>query len=202
MPNQKVLRQLDKARREPLLHFTAFSIPDMFDTIRQSVFPEIRVPIGFCFTTCRHSLGCILDNEDWATIFLHQILNRSQTPREVFGVILKHELLHLRIPPRAIDGKEKQHPPEFWDAEKAICPERDAAWHWIWENLMFYLHPKPKAERIEVLPGWRHLWCDKRPKELALDDWQKLADVHGLARGSPQARRRLRPGGEKGSVGI
>ena len=174
MLNLRALRQLDKARREPALHFTALSIPDMLDTIRQSVFPEVRVPVGFYFTTCRYSLGCILHNEDGASIFLHQILNRPQTPREVFGLVLKHELLHLRIPPRVIDGKEKQHPPEFWEAEKKIAPEGDAAWDWIRENLWFCLQPRPKPERIEVLPEWKNVWSHKRPKELALDDWQKI----------------------------
>jgi len=175
MLSLRELRQLEKARREPVLHFTALSIPDMLDTIRQSFFAEVRVPVGFCFTTCRYSLGYLLRNEEGASIFLHQILNRPQTPREVFGLALKHELLHMHIPPRVISGSQRQHPPEFWDEEKKIAPERDAAWKWIWENLWFCLQPRPKAERIEVLPQWKNVWSPERPQGLALDDRQKIA---------------------------
>jgi hypothetical protein len=68
-------------------------------------------------------------------------------------------LLHLRIPP-VIEGKKKiQHPPEFWEAEREICPEWNLAWSWIWINLDCCLKERPRMERIDVLPTWKREWC-------------------------------------------
>jgi hypothetical protein len=65
---------------------------------------------------------------------------------------------YLRIPPVEKDGEVVQHPPEFWEAERAICPERTRAWAWIWTNLDACLKRRPRLERIDVLPGWKKVW--------------------------------------------
>ena len=43
-------------------------------------------------------------------------------------------------------------------AEKAIAPERESAWTWIWGNFFNYLKRRPRLERIDVLPSWRRAW--------------------------------------------
>ena len=50
------------------------------------------------------------------------------------------------------------HPPEFWEAEKAIAPERESAWTWIQGNFFNHLKHRPRLERIDVLPSWRRAW--------------------------------------------
>ena len=85
--------------------------------------------------------------------------------------MLKHELLHLIVKPRFIDGKEKSHPPEFWEREKLISPEKNDAWVWIWSNYLGCLKKRPRLEQIDVLPTWLKRWCD--PK-YSIDESSKL----------------------------
>jgi hypothetical protein len=102
------------------------------------------------------------DADSSSTIFIHQVFNHADTPIEVIDLICKHELLHLRIPPIIEGKKEIQHPPEFWEAEREICPERNLAWSWIWINLDGCLKKRPRLERIDVLPAWKRKWCTTR----------------------------------------
>jgi predicted metal-dependent hydrolase len=67
-----------------------------------------------------------------AHIWLHDILNRPATPAQVFRHILIHELIHLTVEPREVDQKVTDHPPEFWEIERRLSPERKQVWHWIW----------------------------------------------------------------------
>jgi hypothetical protein len=50
------------------------------------------------------------------------------------------------------------HPPEFWEAEKAIAPERRLIWGWIREDLWDCLKERRDLERIDVRPRWRRTW--------------------------------------------
>ena len=95
-------------------------------------------------------------------MFVHQILNHPDTPWEVASFVCKHELLHLEIPPREINGKIMDHPPEFWDRENAICPEKEIAWAWIWENFWMCIHSDRKREGIKVLKEWKKHWDQPR----------------------------------------
>ena len=89
---------------------------------------------------------------------MHQILNHSAVPIEIVDLICKHELLHLEVPPRVVDGKETNHPPEFWEREKAICPEREKSWEWIWRHLGSCLRHRPKLKEIDVTRNWKAVW--------------------------------------------
>jgi predicted metal-dependent hydrolase len=77
------------------------------------------------------ALACIATTKDGASIALHPILNHPDTPQEVVAFILRHELLHMLVPPRVVAGKLKMHPPEFWDEEKKMCPDRRLYWTWL-----------------------------------------------------------------------
>ena len=154
-------RKLWQARVRPNLHLTPFVVCDILASVRMQHFPELRQRIDFFFVD-RGPLACIWAGADGARIYAHQVLNRSDTPPEVIGLICKHELLHLQIPPLTVAGKEVQHPPEFWVRERAICPERRAAWTWVWTNLWDCLKHRPRLERIDVLPKWRESWSRPR----------------------------------------
>ena len=73
-------------------------------------------------------------------------------------MIHKHELLHLVIPPREVEGTTRMHPPEFWEAEHTVCPERSIAWAWLWNNLGDCLKRRARLERIDVLRNWKKVW--------------------------------------------
>jgi hypothetical protein len=133
----------------------------MLADIHQRLFLEIDHEVRLEFVT-RGPLACVVFSDKSAAIYIHQLLNHSDTPIEVISLLLKHELLHLRIPPSIIDGRRVQHPPQFWEAEQELCPERTAAWDWIWFNLYDCLKERPQLERIDVRRNWRNVW--NRPK--------------------------------------
>ena len=151
-------RKLAKARAQPNLWFTPYSPHSRLNDIRSCHFPDLPHRVDLYFVN-RGAMACVCDTDSSATIYIHQILNHAETPIEVIEVICKHELLHLRIPPIIEGKKEIQHPPEFWEAEREISPERNLAWSWIWSNLWFCLKKRPRLERVDVLPAWKSVWC-------------------------------------------
>ena len=68
-------------------------------------------------------------------IVFHPVLNHPDTPEVVVRFIARHELTHIACPPRLVSGEREAHPPEFWEHEYSVAPERYACWHWINENL-------------------------------------------------------------------
>ena len=152
---------METARRQPNLCFLPFAIDETLASIQASLFPEVSCPVGIFFVE-RGPLACVMLAEETADIYVHQVLNHGETPPEVISLICKHELLHLRIPPTEHDGVVVQHPSCFWEAERALCPERTAAWAWIWENLWDCLILRRKQERIDVRRRWKEVWG--RPK--------------------------------------
>lgn len=150
--------KLQRARVQPNLSFTPFALEVVAQSVRNRCFPEIKRHIE-CFFVERGPLACIEIpvSPGVPVVYFHNILNHQETPLEVIGLICKHELLHMLIPPREVDGRKKDHPPELWDSEKAIAPERTICWLWININLGIYLKRRPRLERMDVLPGWRKL---------------------------------------------
>jgi hypothetical protein len=88
-------------------------------------------------------------------VVIHPVLNHPGTPATVLRFICKHELAHLARPGRVIDGAYEPHPPEFWEFEIALCPERDAAWAWIHKNFGRCL--RRGIHGLEVTQRWRSL---------------------------------------------
>jgi hypothetical protein len=154
-------RLLRQAKNRPYLSFLPFSPANVLDEVRSTHFHDLACRVGIHFVDVG-PLACVCHDEESADIYVHQVLNHDQTPRDVILLICKHELLHLRIPPVEKDGEEVQHPPEFWEAEKVICPERTRAWAWIWTNLNACLKQRPRLERIDVLPAWKKVWNQPR----------------------------------------
>jgi hypothetical protein len=153
----KERREMAQARVQPHLWFTPFSASDTLERVRREYFPEIPPGVRL-YSVTRGPLACVDGGGSSPTIYVHQVLNHGDTPVEVFDLICRHELLHLRIRP-AVEGKRTvQHPPAFWAAEKAMSPERGWTWCWIWTNLGLCLKRRRRLERIDVLPNWRRIW--------------------------------------------
>ncbi len=154
------LKRLRKSKYEELtpgLSFTAFSLRELCNEIKSKWFPGLSKSVEVFFAN-QDALACIALNEgrDVSEIYLHSILSHTDTPKEVFEFIFKHELIHLVIPSREVEGKLKHHPPEFWEMEEEIAPEGTDAWHWIWNNFMLVLRRRPKLERTDVMRSWKH----------------------------------------------
>ena len=150
-------QKLREAQCRPCLWFTPFPVVELLRDTRRKFFGNVHHEVEV-YAVNRGPLACICYNDESATIYVHQVLNHSNTPRIVFDLVCKHELLHIRIPPREVEGKERMHPPEFWEAEKELCPGRKLAWAWIWRNLWDCLRRRLKLERVDVLKRWKKIW--------------------------------------------
>ena len=158
--------RIEQARRQPYLRFLSFDSDALLERLHREDFPDVEQRVRMFFTE-RGPLACILFTRDEATIYVHQVLNHADTPELVLRHVIKHELLHLRIPSEFEDGKEEAHPEAFWEAEEEVCPESTASWAWIMMNLILHLRRRPRLQRIDVLPSWRHSWYSRRKN---LDD--------------------------------
>ena len=119
---------------------------------------EIAASVSFLRASLSrtHPLTSIRNDDRTAKIGIHEILNRSDTPREVIEFILGHELLHMVIRPRQIDGRVVNHPPEFWDAEVSLFPTRTLVWAWLYEALWSCLKVDKMREVTMVRRGWHN----------------------------------------------
>lgn len=164
---QRLIRQCS----QPNLCFVRSCDPQrVLAEIQRDIFTDLEETISFYFVSINH-LGCVIDRDESTAIYVHQILNHSDTPVEVIRLLCIHELLHLRIRPREIDGKRTIHPPEFWEEEATLCPERDDAWSWIWGNYPLALKPRPRLERIDVKSNWKDSWGRKK---LSIEELRSL----------------------------
>jgi hypothetical protein len=104
----------------------------MADALRQELFPTVSISPEVIFVNGSF-LGCISYgiSKPGSLICLHEILNGSDVPERVFRHILTHELIHLVVAPRELDGKITTHPPEFWQLEHDLCPEGTWIWEWL-----------------------------------------------------------------------
>ena len=163
-------RKLKLARSQPNLSFLPFSASGLLAEIHADLFPDVGQTVQLFFVA-KGPLACIAHASEYGSIYIHQLLNHSETPVAVIGLILKHELLHLRIPPTIEDGKKVQHPPTFWEAERAIAPERHSAWAWIWENLWSCLNCYASLEFCNPSIGGQRLFvCIRGPIVVRLID--------------------------------
>lgn len=148
----------ERARQAPTLSYLTFSLTETLEQVRSELFRDLRHRVDICFVG-QGALGCICQTtHDTATIYIHAILNHPDTPRDVISLICKHELLHLEIPPRPVNGVRRQHPPEFCEREREIAPELDDVWEWIWSTRWPWLKPRPRLERIDVSRKWKEVW--------------------------------------------
>lgn len=141
-----------KHRRQRMLNFAQWDLAALCDEIRQELFPELTLTPSVRFLQKSTLANIIRQGEENWTISLHAVLNCGDVPLCVFTYILKHELLHMEIRPQEISGRLVDHPPEFFQRERQITPERDEAKHWIWRNLGDRLRVRPRLECIKVKP--------------------------------------------------
>lgn len=142
----------------PMLPFLNFDLFALLQAIVSRDFPDLETSVSVSFFKAvlskTEALANVAVGDRTAKIRVHEILNRGDTPREIIEFILVHELLHIIIPPREIDGCSVHHPPEFWDAEMRLCPARIQIWDWLHRALFPSLKSDEKRERTLVLRGW------------------------------------------------
>ena len=134
-----------------------FSLVETLQNLWTSHFEDIKI-LPEVFFIDRGPLACIYLQTGRPTIYVHSLLNHPATPKAVISLVCKHELLHVRIPPREVEGRLRQHPPEFWEAERSLAPEQNEAWEWVWRARGQWLRLRPRLERIDVRRNWKEVW--------------------------------------------
>jgi hypothetical protein len=122
---------------QPVPSLPRFAFSEVLEEVRATFFPEIEqeVELRIAAETALASIRTHFMGRDRHLVVVHPALNHTGTPYEVVRFILKHELIHVVRRPRTVDGWYEPHPPEFWELEFEIAPERYAAWAWLHANL-------------------------------------------------------------------
>jgi hypothetical protein len=151
-------RGRQNASVSPMLPFLDFDLSALLQQVISRNFPNLETSVSVSFfkavLSLTEPLASVVVRDRTAIIRVHEILNRNDTPRETIEFILVHEMLHIVIPPREIDGRTVHHPPEFWDAESGLYPTRFQIWDWLHRALFPWLKSDEKRERTLVLRGW------------------------------------------------
>lgn len=116
----------------PEISFLSFDVLALLAKLQQEMGLDSVGSVSFSLQTM-DTLACIRweQGKPGVDIFFHSLFNRPDVPQPVIEHVLRHELLHLKIPAREIDGKRVHHPPEFWEAEQALVPWKAASWGWM-----------------------------------------------------------------------
>jgi hypothetical protein len=165
-------QKFTQARTKPFLPFTGFSGAEILEKVKSDYFPELKEKRILFYFIKDCPLASIFQEEKDCSIYIHTVINSPRTPPEVLSFIFKHELLHLKIPARPIKGSMTSHPPEFWQKEREISPERIKAWAWLWINLRPCLELRTKLERIDVRSNWRDIW---NKEKMDLSECEKIS---------------------------
>jgi hypothetical protein len=167
----KALRLQRQAERAPHLAFTVPNVPALLEQVRGTLFPTISDRLEVFFIDGPF-VACICHSPlSGATIFLHNILNRPEVSPAVFQYILSHELIHLIVRGREVEGKFTTHPPEFWEMERALVPNRDVAFSWLWLSFSPVLKRDKEHEGIRVKRRWR-----RAPELIHVWAWEEFQD--------------------------
>lgn len=123
---------------QPVPTLLRFSLTETLEEVRAAHFPDLAGEEVEVRIAAERALAFISNGfmgRGRHLVVFHPILNHPQTPIEVVRFICKHELTHIVRPPHVHEGRYEAHPPEFWEFEAEIGPERFAVWAWIYENL-------------------------------------------------------------------
>lgn len=165
----------------PEISFLSFDVLGLLAKIQHEMELGSVGTVTFTIQTME-TLACIRWEEEkpGGDIFFHSLFNRSDVPQPVIEHVLRHELLHLKIPPREIDGKLVHHPPEFWEAEQALVPWKSASWGWMYLAFSEVIKSDIPNECVWVKKSWRKLQKNPYPNwEMILADLNRLADKQG-----------------------
>jgi hypothetical protein len=158
----------------PCLWFTRLPLHELFETIREVHFPQVRFrsAVRIQFAEGRR-LGELEEAGGTAVVTIHPVLNQATTPAEVFGTLFKRVLWRAREAGSVVG-------PGF----VAICPEETFAEAWLEHHLGGWL--VARDGEVEVGSKWREHWLAPRRGEPRLALARALAESELL---------RLRPHG-------
>ena len=165
----------------PEISFLSFDVLDLLARIKSEMGLDAVGPVTFSLQTME-TLACIRweHGKPGGDVFFHSLFNRPDVPQPVIEHVLRHELLHLKIRPRKIDGKLVHHPPEFWEAEQALIPWKSASWGWMVLAFWEVIKTDIPNECVWVKKSWRKLQKYPYPSwQMILGDQSRYSDKQG-----------------------
>lgn len=133
-----------------MLPLTSVDVSQLLGQVVSRHFAELPMVPAVRFVQSGPLASIVYGPERRPAIYLHAVLNHADVPEYVFEYILKHELIHLEVPPRQIAGRRVGHPPEFFERECRIAPERSEAWGWLLDVLGHRLRIRKSQDCMEV----------------------------------------------------
>ena len=120
------------SRRKPVgypeISFLSFDVLALLTRIQTEMGLDAVGPVTFSLQTME-TLACIRweQGKPGADIFFHSLFNRPDVPQPVIEHILRHELLHLKIPAsKARTSKDRKlisgYPAGFLRERAIFCP--------------------------------------------------------------------------------
>lgn len=165
----------------PEISFLSFDVLELLATIPQEMGLFGIGPMTFSLQPIP-TLACVrcIPGQPGGDIYMHSLFNRADVPQPVIEHILRHELLHLKIPPREVDGKLINHPPEFWQEEQALVPWKSDSWAWIYEAFWDVIKVDRANESVRVKKTWRRRMLYPYPT------WESMHNSHNRVEGKQE----------------
>jgi hypothetical protein len=162
---------------EPQLPMFNFSLPCLVMQVRGE-FPDLLSKQVTVWLRIQPTLATVQLDHDEIVINIHAVLNHAQTPEQVIGFILRHELLHMIIPPREVDDVVVSHPPEFWAVEQGF-PDRVPVWNWLTVSLGSCMRSNKKQQLTLITREWKKRMHGRR---LSIDQVMDIVKPAGSTR--------------------
>lgn len=110
-----------------------YNLELIFDYVNRAYFHnKLQKPIlGWSLKKGYTRLGFFA--EDKNLLVISRIFDTSRVPLKVVEYMMYHEMLHIAIPTKVIDGRRKIHPPDFKKMDRTF-PDYDEIQKWIKKN--------------------------------------------------------------------
>lgn len=120
------IRQTRGRKRISTARGEHYDLDDIFESLNQRFFHGLMGRPQL--TWSEHKAKRLLGHYDAAhnTIMVSRVFDRRQTPRYAIEYLMYHEMLHLRHPVKAKNGRRCVHSREF-QAEEKLFPELESA---------------------------------------------------------------------------
>jgi hypothetical protein len=131
---ESILHEYPVEIRKPSSRYKAqgkvYNLEYIFDDINRAYFQNrLKKPtLGWSLNKSYTRLGFYV--EDKKLLVISRIFDSSRVPVKIVEYMVYHEMLHIVIPARTVNGRRKVHYPEFKKMDRSF-PEYDEIQKWI-----------------------------------------------------------------------
>jgi len=131
LPNHKTL--LRKPNKKYKAQGLVYNLEAIFEDINRAYFQnQLKKPVlGWSLNKSFTRLGFYA--EDKNLLVVSSIFDAPRVPVKIVEYMMYHEMLHIAVPTKAVNGRRRVHPPEFKKLDHAF-PEYVEIQKWIRKN--------------------------------------------------------------------